>query len=210
MDYINKNDTIIFSSEYNEPLDINLLSQYKKVIFSNYELSNLHEYFIDNILKNKCSSNLYLSCMLDPSEYDKHRYNYKLNLQNHLMYTFNSEFNQSVDNLPNTLTHITFGYEFNQEINNLPNSVELIQLPKYYDKKILKIPKELKKVICHEKYKFKKDFNNYFVELIKLPAKYDKKILKIPKELKKIICHKNYKFIKDFDNLNMEIYPTQI
>ena len=27
-----------------------------------------------------------------------------------------------------------------------------------YDKKILKIPKELKKIIYHEKYKFKKDF----------------------------------------------------
>ena len=32
-------DTIIFVPEYNDPLDINLISQYKKIIFSNYLLS---------------------------------------------------------------------------------------------------------------------------------------------------------------------------
>lgn len=34
-----------------------------------------------------------------------------------------SNFNQRVDDLPNTLTHLTFGSYFNQKINNLPNSL---------------------------------------------------------------------------------------
>ena len=32
-------DTIIFDPEYNKPLDINLISQYKKIFFSNYVLN---------------------------------------------------------------------------------------------------------------------------------------------------------------------------
>ena len=42
--YITNKDTIIFSPEWNNPLDIELLSNYKKLIFSNYELNyNLFE-----------------------------------------------------------------------------------------------------------------------------------------------------------------------
>jgi len=44
MYYITKEDTIIFSPEWNGPLDIKLLSNYKKIIFSDYELNdNLFE-----------------------------------------------------------------------------------------------------------------------------------------------------------------------
>ena len=32
-------DTIIFDPEYNDLLDMNLISQYKKIIFSDYQLS---------------------------------------------------------------------------------------------------------------------------------------------------------------------------
>ena len=36
--YITNNDTIIFGSSFNEKLDCKLLSNYKKIIFSNYKL----------------------------------------------------------------------------------------------------------------------------------------------------------------------------
>jgi len=39
LNYITNEDTIIFSPYYNEPIDINLLSQYNKIIFSDYELN---------------------------------------------------------------------------------------------------------------------------------------------------------------------------
>ncbi len=29
----------------------------------------------------------------------------------------------SINNLPNSITHLTFDYEFNQPLDNLPNSV---------------------------------------------------------------------------------------
>jgi hypothetical protein len=34
-----------------------------------------------------------------------------------------SKFNQKVDNLPNSLTHLTFGHYFNQKIDNLPKNL---------------------------------------------------------------------------------------
>ena len=38
MSYITKDDTIIFSFDFDDKLNIELISNYKKVIFSNYEL----------------------------------------------------------------------------------------------------------------------------------------------------------------------------
>ena len=47
IDYITKDDMIVFSSTYNEVPSINLLSVYKKIIFSDYALDNylFDEYF---------------------------------------------------------------------------------------------------------------------------------------------------------------------
>ena len=39
--------------------------------------------------------------------------------------TFGSDFNQSVNNLPNSITHLIFGWEFDQSVNELPNSIFL-------------------------------------------------------------------------------------
>lgn len=39
VDYITNDDTIIFSLEFDKLLNPELLSNYKKIIFSNYELN---------------------------------------------------------------------------------------------------------------------------------------------------------------------------
>jgi hypothetical protein len=36
---------------------------------------------------------------------------------------YKSQFNQSVDNLPKNLTHLTFGFYFNQTVDNLPKKL---------------------------------------------------------------------------------------
>ena len=49
--YITNKDTIIFSPEWNGPLDVELLSNYKKLIFSNHKLNdNLFEKYENNSL----------------------------------------------------------------------------------------------------------------------------------------------------------------
>ena len=46
-----------------------------------------------------------------------------------------------------------------RELNNLQKSVDMIELSLTYNKKIHNILLNLKKFICHEKYKFIKNFN---------------------------------------------------
>ena len=57
---------------------------------------------------------------------------------------FGSDFNHSIDNLPNGLKLVQFGAHFNQSIDNLPDSVEVIRINQFYDCKINKLPKSLK------------------------------------------------------------------
>ena len=53
MDYISNIDTIIFAHYFNKKLDSDLLSIYKKIIFSNYELyDDLFDIFLNNNLSN--------------------------------------------------------------------------------------------------------------------------------------------------------------
>ncbi len=40
MNYITNNDTIIFSPSFNDKLDYKLLNDYKKIIFSDFNLNN--------------------------------------------------------------------------------------------------------------------------------------------------------------------------
>jgi len=53
MDYITKENIIIFSPYFNEIIDDTLLSNYKKVIFSDYELiDDLFDNYENNNFKN--------------------------------------------------------------------------------------------------------------------------------------------------------------
>ena len=133
MDYIVKNDTIIFSPEYgDEPLNINLLSRYKKVIFSNYELNeDLFDKYESNNLKNL----IYIGSIFN---------NQIANLPNTLTYlTFGKYFNQQVNNLPNTLTYLTFGFYFNHQVDNLPNTLTYLTFSTYFNKPVDNLPNTL-------------------------------------------------------------------
>jgi hypothetical protein len=81
----------------------------------------------------------------------------------HLTFGYYSNFNQPVDNLPSSITYLYFGYQssFNQSLNNLPRFTEFIQLPYKYDNKILNMPKRLKKIKCSTKYKYLSDLTNF-------------------------------------------------
>ena len=116
MDYITKDNIIIFAPNYNDLLDTNLLLKFNKLIFSDYELSDeLFEAFENNNFKKL--------------NFNYSKFNQKVNNLSpsitHL--TFGDNFNQEVDNLPQGLTHLTFGNSFNQ-ICNIPSSIKYIKL----------------------------------------------------------------------------------
>ncbi len=58
-------------------------------------------------------------------------------------YTFGKEFNQTVENLPNSIQNIVFAYMFNQSIDNLPNSIQSITFGCSFNFPIKKIPPKL-------------------------------------------------------------------
>ncbi len=57
--------------------------------------------------------------------------------------TFGSLFNQSVNNLPNNLTHLTFGDYFDQEVDNLPNNLTHLNFGDNFNQSVDKLPNNL-------------------------------------------------------------------
>ncbi len=106
----NKIDNIIcFSHNYNEIFSneiISILKECDTIYFNNY---NNHEICIET--KNLCDY--------------RHIINWKQSI-----------FNQPIDNLPNSISHLTLGRYFNQPIINLPNSITNLTLSLKYNKKI--------------------------------------------------------------------------
>jgi hypothetical protein len=64
-----------------------------------------------------------------------------------------SKFNQSVDNLPNSLTHIKFGYNFNKSVDNLPLMIVWLEFDKCFNQYVDILPNNLKYLV------FGDDFN---------------------------------------------------
>ena len=117
MNYITKGDTIIFSPDFNDDLDIGLISNYAKLIFSNYTLDNkLFKAYENNDFHDNHFNGLYYKCS---------KFNQKVNnLPYSLTHiTFSDDFNQKVNDLPQTITHLIFGWCFNQEVNKLPQNL---------------------------------------------------------------------------------------
>jgi len=126
LDYITKEDTIIFSPKFNKIINDKLLLNYKKVIFSDYELTYI---LFDNYEKFDYENSGYEWC------WDKSQFNQKINLPLNLTYiTFGLSFNQKIE-LPQNLTHLTFGEWFNQEVDLPPNLTHLT-FGRYFNQKV--------------------------------------------------------------------------
>ena len=90
VDYITYLDTIIFSPRFNKSINLDLLSSYNKIIFSNYELTD------DLFLK-------YSNNNLKDLKYISSKFNQLLELPKNLIHiTFGRNFNQPIQ-LPEIL-----------------------------------------------------------------------------------------------------------
>ncbi len=120
--------------------------------------------------------------------------------------TFGYEFNQTVNNLPSSLTHLTFDYEFNQTVNNLPSSITNLTFGLRFNQSVDNLPSDITHLTFG--YYFNQSLNNLprFTECIRLPKMYDNKILNIPKRLKKIYCSGKYIYLSDFIGLKVSTY----
>ena len=146
-DYITKDSIIIFSPYFNGELDIEFLSNYKQIIFSNYELNDeLFDAYANNEFKNlKYIGSKYDLQIVFPQKLIYtcicsyltlgHKFNHEINLPENLTHlTFGFHFNQSV-NLPKNITHLTFGGNFNQPVN-LPENLTYLTFGSYFNQPV--------------------------------------------------------------------------
>ena len=61
-------------------------------------------------------------------------------------------FDQSVDNLPQNLKHISFGYFFNKPVDNLPKSIKYACFGWVFNYNIDKLPDTIETLIINNKY----------------------------------------------------------
>ena len=54
-----------------------------------------------------------------------------------------SKFNQPVDNLPNSITHLTFGWNFKKTVNNLPHSITHLSFKDYFNQPVNNLPNSI-------------------------------------------------------------------
>ena len=92
--YITNKDSIIFDPKYNYELNIDLISQYKKIIFSDWELS-------------KDIYNAYENNIISDWELIKDIYTYENSIFNNFKFIGNI-FNQKVTQLPPTTNTFNF------------------------------------------------------------------------------------------------------
>jgi len=145
LNYITNEDTIIFSPYYNKPTDFNLLSQYNKIIFSDYELNEeLFEKY----------GNFYIEVVSIDS-----RFNHEVELPKNITHlTFGNNFNQEVE-LPENLTHLTFGNDFNQKVELPENLTHLTFVRDSHFNQEVELPKNLTNLT----------FGNNFNQKVELP-----------------------------------------
>ena len=60
-----------------------------------------------------------------------------------MWYTIGWHFNQSVDNLPNSISHLTFIGGFDQPVNNLPNSISHLTFEYCFDQPVNHLPNSI-------------------------------------------------------------------
>ena len=126
IEYITNSDTIIFSTNFNNKLDIELLSNYTKIIFSDYPL----------VSEKYAKKNLFIRYEIGDFSDFSHRFSTDVGL-------YDSLFNQEVNHLPSSITHLTFGKSFNKEVNNLPYSITHLTFGETFNQKIDYLPSSI-------------------------------------------------------------------
>ena len=186
MNWITSDDTIIFEPKYNKELNIELISAYKKLIFSDFVSLNkiLFDYYLNNV---------YGAIYYKQNMFNKDVSNLPFGLT-HLI--FGDSFNCDVSALPPTLTLIKFGHYFNQDISNLPQGITHLSLGGilFHDAGIFNqnydIPPNIKYLTlnCNNQYVIE-HLPNSIVEL-ELGYGFNLEMNNLPTSIKKLVISK--------------------
>jgi hypothetical protein len=198
MEYITKDNTIIFSPEFNKPLVPELLLNYKKIIFSNFTLN----YILFEAYENNDTEKLpYIF-----SKFNQPLLNSldKLISLTHLTfgYCFNRQLSNSLDKLK-SLTHLTFGYYFNCQLSNSLDKLTLLThltLGCCFNQKD-DLPFNIKSITIYCNNSYYTDFLPSSIEEIELGAYFNLELDNLPSSIKKISFNKESKYNKELNCL---------
>ena len=179
--WIWNDDTLVFKPEFNKPLDdyINIIKNYDKLIFSNYS---------DIVI-----------CIKTNNQFEC----------GFIKYYFNSNFNQSVINLPPNITHLSFGFCFNQEVNNLPPNITHLSFGCCFNQEV-NIPFSVKylKLDCNNQNII--DYLPDSIEELELDYYFNLELTNLPSSLKKIIFNENSNYNKNLNCLPKKLELLQL
>ena len=107
--------------------------------------------------------------------------------------TFGCHFNQPVDNLPNSITHLTFGYYFNQPVNNLPNSITHLTFKTLFNNPVNNLPNSIIHLTFEYYSKFDQPIDNLPNSITHLTFGYyfNQPVNNLPTMVKKITIPNN-------------------
>jgi hypothetical protein len=96
---------------------------------------------------------------------------------------FGNYFNQPVNNLPSTITHLQFGWKFNQPVNNLPSSITHLKFKYDFNQQIDNLPNSLISL------SLRGDFNQQInhlpdsLKFLNICSDFDQSVNHLPKNL---------------------------
>lgn len=126
------------------------------------------------------------------------------NLPNSLIVLkFGYNFNQNVNELPNNLKKLTFGYKFNQTVDKLPNSLKKLKFGNSFNQKVDKLPNNLNKLTFGFAFNQPVDKLSNFLTHLKFEWSFNHPIDKLPNSLTHLILGDS--FTQSIDNLPKNI-----
>ena len=229
INYISRNDLIIFRDTFNEPINdyLEIINTHKTIYFGkafNSDISLIPEnittiIFDPDSLFNKEIKNLHFGVV---KIVFGNKFNQKLEYLpdgiEELEFNPKSIFNSDLSNLPSSIKKLTLGSQYNLSLNCLSYGLEYLKICSLYNQEIQVFPHNLKYLFFYEfityaynnldnDYKPKK--NSYEREItnlpqnlieIRYPNNYQYLIKKLPKSTKIIHIASDYKFINDLKN----------
>ena len=151
LEYISRNNLIIFRDNFNEPLDdyIDVINQHDKIFLGlsfNNDISILPPNITTIIFHTESSFNQEIKdfpCNLKKIVFGKN-FNKPLDYfpasLEELEFEPSSMFDHDLYNLPQSVKKITLGINFSKSINHLPSNLEYLKISTWYNEEIKVFP----------------------------------------------------------------------
>ena len=119
-----------------------------------------------------------------------------------------SKFNKNINNLPDSITHLTLGFKFNRNIDKLPNSITHLILGESFNKDVDKLPNSITHLVFGGL--FNKNINNLPNSIMHLTLGYyfNHKIDNLPTSIISLTI--GHDFDKISDNLPVTLKEIKV